>query len=634
MAHFRGEGIDRDLTDSVVEQWREDCLIEDGSLLFDEPVWTAENFEALAEALDNEDKPVERDFLKTRLHELIDDETALTRLSAELVAVQYLFIHQRAHGGPRPARKREVLERILGWGGDALDEQSKLSDAMSTGIASAGTFWAANARTQFAYLVEMGRRLKHLDQQEREALLHGDPWKFMEWLDEQEQSNQPVRQIVLHLLFPDEFERIASSQDKWAIRRAYGPLVKDLPEDVDRALFAIREAIEELLSGEPDETDFYRAPLDVGWNPPREDVQRWTPAEEADEASSRSSGYSDLDALEQRQQVILYGPPGTGKTYSARLLANELITHAALTRWGPVEYLRRRKRIEAIASDQVEHRQLHPGYSYEDFVRGLRIEQGETVPTDGEFLNLVARIENSEDDATAAGDPTPLPWILILDEINRTDLSRLFGEVFSILEDRKAEVTLPIQGEGLRETVQMPADLYVIGTMNLIDVSVEQLDFALRRRFMWLPRGFDRDAIPEVVAELWDQRDCNRRPWLSRYGWDYIAQDIEYLAEHAERLNHEIAHSNALGGQYEIGHTYFFAIAGLLERWRRLQARGNRPSGYLWDHRDEPRAPLLALWRNSLRPLLAEYLSGVETAQRTSELTRLASVFLYGEARD
>src|SRR4051794_33218338 len=96
-------------------------------------------------------------------------------------------------------------------------------------------------------------------------------------------------------------------------------------------------------------------------------------------------------------------------------------------------------------------------------------------------------------------------------------------------------------------------------------------------------------------------------------------------------LNEEIARSNTLGGQYEVGHTYFFEIAGLLERWRYLRD-GRRPSSYLWTNDDKPRAPLLALWRNSLRPLLAEYLGGVETTQRTAQLKRMARVFLFGEA--
>lgn len=83
-----------------------------------------------------------------------------------------------------------------------------------------------------------------------------------------------------------------------------------------------------------------------------------------------------------------------------------------------------------------------------------------------------------------------------------------------------------------------------------------------------------------------------------------------------------------------MGHTYFFEVVGLLERWRRLQQEGRRPNGYLWTKNGDPTAPLLALWRNSLRPLLAEYLAGVETGQRTTQLKRLASVFLFGEVRE
>lgn len=631
MAHFREEGIDRDLIDAVVERWRRDCLISDGSLLFDEPVWTKENFDELTKRLNQEPEPREKDFLTLRLGELLNGERALTRLSAEMVAMQLIFIHPHAHGGPGVDRKREVIGRLLGWGDDDLDENSELYRALGTGIASAGTYWAANPRAQFAYMTEMGQRLKAKDTARREQLLTGDAWAFKKWLDEQRKTAQPVRQIVLHLLFPVEFERIASSQDKDSIRRAYGSLVADLPGDIDEALFTIREEIKKLLADEPEPPDFYRSPLVEGWNAPREDVERWTAAEEEEEATNRSSGYSNLDALEQRQQVIFYGPPGTGKTYSANRLAHELLRHSALMRWGPAEYLRRRNRLAELAAQQIQRRQLHPGYSYEDFVRGLRIENGETVPCDGEFLKLVEEIGNSEEGSNNEGDPTPLPWVLILDEINRTDLSRLFGEVFSVLEDRTAEVKLPIQGNGLRETVKMPRDLYVIGTMNLIDVSVEQLDFALRRRFLWLPRGFERDAIPAVVAERWEDRDLKRRPWLSRYGWDRIANDIERLADHAQLLNEEIARSNTLGGQYEVGHTYFFEVAGLLERWRRLQQEGNRPSGYLWLRNGDPTGPLLALWRNSLRPLLAEYLAGVETTQRTTQLKRLASMFLFGE---
>ena len=89
-----------------------------------------------------------------------------------------------------------------------------------------------------------------------------------------------------------------------------------------------------------------------------------------------------------------------------------------------------------------------------------------------------------------------LPHVLILDEMNRTDLSRLLGECFSLLEDRNEPVHLPgIGQDGSAMQLRIPDDLFVIGTMNLIDQSIEQIDFALRRRFLWLLCPFDAEAL-------------------------------------------------------------------------------------------------------------------------------------------
>jgi 5-methylcytosine-specific restriction protein B len=173
--------------------------------------------------------------------------------------------------------------------------------------------------------------------------------------------------------------------------------------------------------------------------------------------------------------------------------------------------------VEELIRTQVRRLQLHPAYSYEDFIRGLRLEEGNTVARDGDLLELIKEVQRAEDDPPAGLEP--LPWVLILDEINRADLSRLFGEAFSVLEDRDAGVRLPIQGPGLEPEITMPEDVFLIGTMNLIDQSVEQLDFALRRRFLWLPRGFERDVIPEVVELLWRDTDVEQFPWIKRYPW-------------------------------------------------------------------------------------------------------------------
>jgi 5-methylcytosine-specific restriction protein B len=295
-------------------------------------------------------------------------------------------------------------------------------------------------------------------------------------------------------------------------------------------------------------------------------------------------------------------------------------------KWKAPEFLRKRDLIETIADDQVRRLQLHPAYSYEDFVWGMRLDEGgATVPHEGYLLQLVEEIESSSREA--AHRMSPLPWVLILDEINRVDLSRLLGEVFSLLEDREAEVDLPmLDGEGKRRTIRLPENLYVIGTLNLIDQSVEQMDFALRRRFLWLDSGFEPDAIPKVVRQRWESF-----PVSKHHPWERLAPDIEQLVMRAAHLNDNIRDSPLLGEQYVLGHTYFFDIAGFIRSWSRVRPKGQRPGGYLWRHTDqEPQDPLLDLWRHSLRPLLAEYMAGIEPQAARGELARLRDVFLDG----
>ncbi len=216
--------------------------------------------------------------------------------------------------------------------------------------------------------------------------------------------------------------------------------------------------------------------------------------------------------------------------------------------------------------------------------------------------------------------------MLLLDEMNRVDLSRLLGECFAALEDRDAEVDLPAldPGGGVR-TLRIPADLHFIGTLNLIDQSVEQLDFALRRRFLWLHCGFRAEVIPDVIEQRWAVE-----PRSGHHPWSRLSSDIDQLTERATELNREIASSRLLGEQYELGHTYFFDIAAFIARWPTVASRGYRPRSYLWKSGGDPQPPLRDLWCHSLAPLLSEYLAGIDPEARRRELDRLQQVFFFG----
>lgn len=598
----------------LVERWRDECLIGDGSLIFEgERLWTAEVIGELYRRYNEHPLDIEgdtRQFDEKFREQLGSDRQDVTRLGAEVLVIYFLFA-ETAVNGPR---KRELIAEVLSWGGDTFDETSEVARVLDAGIGNPGQGYNNLRWRHVAYFVAFARRFKELDG-ERKRLLLRDPWEFKAWLVEGDESEQMGRHLLLHLLFPDSYESIASTEHKYRIRDAFGALLTNPDDDVDKALFEIRERIKELLpQGQPDipgHINFYWPPLREGWDP-------------EDPGGDPDAALTHLGALEFKRQVVLYGPPGTGKTYEAKQLAVRLITHQALVRWGPAAFLENTERIEQAIMNQVRRVQLHQAWGYEQFIGGLKLaESGATELQEGYLPELVREIEGS---VTGREDElAPLPWVLILDELNRTDLSRLLGEAFSALDDRQAPIDLAGLGdERQRRTLTLPEDLFIVGTLNLIDQSVEALDFALRRRFLWLYTGFRAEIIPEVVEEKWNALGLTNHPF------DRLREDVDRLAERATKLNAEIRNSRLLGEQYEIGHTYLFDVVGFIKSWPKVRPRGQRPQRYLWKD-GKPQPPAVDLWRFSLKPLLDEYLAGIEPDERNREVTRLRAVFLDGK---
>ncbi len=196
----------------------------------------------------------------------------------------------------------------------------------------------------------------------------------------------------------------------------------------------------------------------------------------------------------------------------------------------------------------------------------------------------------------------------------------MFGEAFSLLENRGEVTELPMSladtpdetdsrsGSIPVNRLTIPTNLYFVGTMNLIDQSVEQVDFALRRRFLWKPMRFDRDALIDVLNDRWTAV-------IPQVAWDRVEPEMIKLAENAEQLNHAIHQTDQLGPQYEIGHTYFFDIIDLTAR-SFGKSRGRQQHTYLWSKNGNPRAPLNDLWRLSLQPLLEQYIAGLDAPEQ------------------
>jgi 5-methylcytosine-specific restriction enzyme B len=210
-----------------------------------------------------------------------------------------------------------------------------------------------------------------------------------------------------------------------------------------------------------------------------------------------------LSGLQRRGQVVLYGPPGTGKTYAARRFAVWWLLSragAAEASWilGDREALAEREHILSTARasgvPQLSMITFHPSYSYEDFVEGYKPR-----PTDGRGgLELELRDGIFKRICRAAATD-PRPYLLVIDEINRGNVPKIFGELITLLEldKRGISVLLPYSGE----TFSIPPNVFILGTMNTADRSIRLLDAALRRRFAFIELLPDPEVLQGAAVD-------------------------------------------------------------------------------------------------------------------------------------
>lgn len=221
--------------------------------------------------------------------------------------------------------------------------------------------------------------------------------------------------------------------------------------------------------------------------------------------------------LRQKKNIILEGPPGVGKTFVARRLAYYLMGEKNNNRARMVQF--------------------HQSYSYEDFIQGFRpTSTGGFEIQDGIFYDL----------CTEAMEDSDRDYFLVIDEINRGNLSKIFGELMMLIEHDKRGENFAIQlaySKGPEKTFHVPANVHLIGTMNTADRSLSMVDYALRRRFSFftLEPGFDSANFRELLA----QRKCS--PDLA----DHLIAKLNALNEAI------LADARDLGRGYRIGHSFF-----------------------------------------------------------------------------
>lgn len=439
-----------------------------------------------------------------------------------------------------------------------------------------------------------------------ENLCNDDEWKKgLKWNDQDHKSTISTEAIVNIILFfcdTTKYLSIPAQNKKKLISDKLKDLIKEKSQqaptfgnEIDKTLYQIREELKKLKTedGTPlyqEVNPFWHSTIRPFWDDTTEKLDK--------------EQLSDKTLLEYKKAMILYGPPGTSKSYQARKMAEGMIAEAL--RNNSANISEAISNLQKTLDSHIHVLQMHPNYTYDDFIIGKSIDNGKIVVKSGKMLQIIKGI-NTED---------KIPHFVILDEINRVDISRVFGELFTAMEasyrDKGVELCVNIndipekERDELNEKglinddklyLKVPNNMYFIGTMNMIDFSLEQVDFALRRRFLWRLSTYDPKRLDEIISEK--IRDNN------------ISESIlDNFSETCTDLNNEIEWENSLGKSYLIGHAFFSEIVDIVKQVKDWKKAKN------------------VLWQVSILPTLETYCGTMDANMQETFLTRCKEAFM------
>lgn len=495
-----------------------------------------------------------------------------------------------------------------------IDDKNPFFNSQIKGIASVGTYYNTNKPFELAYVIKLFDKLikdKNQDQdinsQAIESLKHfkGEVQISGEYdliYNDKEKNYQKVKaetnkvtksasihHALLHFFNSNNYEAIVSNSHKTAIIKAFEDLINKETDD-NAKIKSIKEKLQK---------DFPNIKENIHFFYQDEIRELWDPT------------------ILPAKNVIYYGAPGTGKTYEITNLVRRKTNND-------------RKYYKVV--------QFHPSFSYEDFIDGIKPISTSNNGVQLELINGIFKemcIEaykelerfNNLSDEEKNQEKEPKNFYFIADEINRAELSRVFGELLLCLEDDKRlrfekddagnyelkgelvktqnsnlwqdghEVIIEKNGE---RYFAVPENIYFLGTMNDIDRSIDSFDLALRRRFKWVRKDCNYDVIANYLIE----NDAD----------EYIN---EYIGDGKEKgttkgrcilLNEYISNTLNLGKSYELGHTYFMKI----------KIKNGKISKSAYENLfDQEIGPLLTEY------LRAEYPDGKELEKKLKEMKNL-----------
>jgi hypothetical protein len=431
---------------AAYQQWIAKCLIADGSLFSSANLWTPELVEEVRAAfVDHPDMGKEDSFWEKLKKQMQNASPAAKHLMAEMIWAMLAFL-----ANVNADTKRNSIREVWAYSGQVLSENLPLlSDEVLGGIASGGQGYLTGYWRELTFIIKLTVNLKTRSLSERQKLLTSYD-DFVAWIAKlPEGDTRQFRHMLRYAAFPDRVERVVSNRHRREILERCGIASKKQTgnwsdQQLDEALFNLRTKLQKEYPGQI--LDFYESPLKARWWPDEESpnspmtLNETNTTDKLPDVAIHSLVYDTnisvkieiepydkkkamkglflaepqfddmLAALNEKKNVVLQGAPGAGKTYVARRLAYAL--------------------IGSNDPQRIEMVQFHQSYSYEDFIQGFR-------PTLKGHFNLRYGIFHQFCRRAQREETLKKPYVFIIDEINRGNLSKIFGELMMLIEADK-----------------------------------------------------------------------------------------------------------------------------------------------------------------------------------------------------